>query len=60
MWYWWPIRVHVPVRSVMGMDNLLNALGTVSQVSAVIFGVMVLTAMALASHSVYHRSRRRA
>ncbi|WP_268896669.1 hypothetical protein [Nesterenkonia haasae] len=39
------------------MENLLETLTTVGQISALVFGAMVIVAMALASLSMYHRNR---
>ena len=47
------------LRSVSDMENLINALTNAAEFSVIIFGVMVITAMALASVSTYVRGRRR-
>lgn len=49
----------VGVPSVVGMDNVLNFLSIFGQVSAVLFGVMIVTAMAMAGLSSYQRNQRR-
>lgn len=41
------------------MENILNTLTNAAEFSVIIFGVMVITAMALASVSTYVRTRRR-
>ena len=47
------------LHSVEGMENVLNFLSVFGQVSAVLFGVMIVMAMALAGLSSYQRNHRR-
>lgn len=53
------MSVSVGVRSVEDMDNVLNFLSIFGQISAVLFGVMIVTAMAMAGLSSYQRNQRR-
>lgn len=47
------------IRSVAGMEHVMNFLSVMAQVSAVLFAVMVVTAMVMASVISYRRGRRR-
>lgn len=44
-------------RSVMDMNNWLSVLSVVGQLSVVMFGVMIVVALAMASLSIYYRNR---
>ena len=54
-----PIPGRALIRSVRGMDNLLNLIDDLGRVSTLVFGAMVVTALAVASISAYRRRHRR-
>ena len=54
-----PIHRSALIPTVGGMENLINLLAEASRVSTIVFGAMVITAVALASISFYRRHIRR-